>query len=385
MAAIAPFDAAVSACVQMQLFRRAKVESRRDDVHAHGCMRVLVVGETSFDCAASSCSSALKAMGHEVMPFDYRKSFAPWPFGRDHRLHRLYSVAMRGIVREDRHYLQKQLLDASAQFCPDWILVLTINAVLPQTVQRWRAQGSVVTGWFQDAMVNFGRGDFFNADYDALYLKDRWVVDRLQTTLGDSRYRLLPQACDPALHRPLPLSAEQRAKYQCDVALFGNSYHFRTKQLGAFIDDFDLRIYGTRQGWEEETIRKIHAGYSVRGDDKCRAMLAAKVALNPQHYSEIGGINKRTFELAGIGAFQITNNPVVRDYFPDSEIVLAVTPNDVRQAIHHYLERPEERQAMGERAHNHAHAKHTYQHRMEAIIADHPALARKAGIAITSE
>ncbi len=98
-------------------------------------------------------------------------------------------------------------------------------------------------------------------------------------------------------------------------------------------------------------------------------MLAAKIVLNQNHYAEIFGTNKRTFEVAAIGAFQLTDTPALRDVFdPDSEVATFGSREDLLEKIDYYLARPELRLEMAERAARRAHADHTYEHRWTAML-----------------
>jgi spore maturation protein CgeB len=98
-------------------------------------------------------------------------------------------------------------------------------------------------------------------------------------------------------------------------------------------------------------------------------MLAAKIALNPNHYAEIQGTNKRTFELAAVGAFQLTDTPALSDVFdPETEVASYGNVDDLLDKLDYYLARPELRAQMADRAHARAHASHTYEHRWVAML-----------------
>jgi spore maturation protein CgeB len=110
-------------------------------------------------------------------------------------------------------------------------------------------------------------------------------------------------------------------------------------------------------------------GVYVSGPEKCKAMLAAKIVLNQNHYAEIAGTNKRTFEVASIGAFQLTDTPALRDVFdPESEVAFFETQKQMLERIDEFLAQPERRLAMAARAQVRAHAEHTYEHRWVAHL-----------------
>jgi spore maturation protein CgeB len=112
------------------------------------------------------------------------------------------------------------------------------------------------------------------------------------------------------------------------------------------------------------------AGREVTGDEKCKAMRACKIALNTNHYAGIGDVNKRTFELAGIGAFQLTDErAALDDYFvPDLEVATFRGPKDLRDKVAYYLARPQERAAIAVRAQQRAHRDHTFERRLTTLL-----------------
>ena len=77
----------------------------------------------------------------------------------------------------------------------------------------------------------------------------------------------------------------------------------------------------------------------MQGDARCQ------IALNTNHYAGIGDVNKRTFELGGMGAFQLTDNrPALGEYFEiGKEVVTFDGRADLREKVEYYP-RPVERQ-----------------------------------------
>jgi spore maturation protein CgeB len=122
--------------------------------------------------------------------------------------------------------------------------------------------------------------------------------------------------------------------------------------------------------WVEHPTTRHFTGRYVSGPEKCKAMLAAKVVLNQNHYAEIAGTNKRTFEVAAIGAFQLTDTPAIRDVFdPTTEVAYFESQKEMLERIDHFLAQPELRNAMAAKAQTRAHAQHTYEHRWTAHLA----------------
>ena len=339
-----------------------------------GDTRVLLVGQAPFDSVIDSYRRALSPH-YELRHVD--------PFsvlgGAENRFGPLFAARvnngvqflMRALTREPLALAEPKLMRVAREFAPDIVLVTCQESLRPKVVAGLRGgrPGCKVIGVFSDAIVNFGRGYFFAADYDALFFKEHYIVDKMRVKLGSKHVHYLPQACDRVLHRKLPLSDVDRATYGCDITLAGNLHPWRAEMLRPLVGR-DLKIWGPPPpAWLDHPINAHCTGRYVAGDEKCKAMLASRIVLNQNHYSEIAGTNKRTLEVAAIGAFQLTDTPALRDVFdPDTEVASFTTDRDMVEKLDHFLKRPELCAEMAERARVRAHAQHTYEHRWVAHL-----------------
>ena len=198
--------------------------------------------------------------------------------------------------------------------------------------------------------------------------KDHYIVDKLRSKLGWKHVFYLPQACDRELHRKVSLSEEDVARYGCEITLAGNPHFYRCEFLRPLLGR-DVKVWGAPpSAWLEHPTRSFFTGRYVAGDTKCKAMLAASIVLNQNHYAEIAGTNKRTFEVAAIGAFQLTDTPALADVSTRARGRVLRHAAGHARSVEYYLARPELRAAMAERARVRAHAEHTYQHRWVALL-----------------
>lgn len=257
------------------------------------------------------------------------------------------------------------------KFTPDIVLIDCIESIHPETVSKLRTKNKNVKiiGIFSDAISNFGRGYFFAADYDSLFFKDKLIVDRLRSKLGMSYVYYLPQACDRYLHKHVSLTNDEREFYSCDITLAGSTYLYRAEAMKPLIGR-NVKIWGHYPPpWSRHPSNVFCTGRFVTGNEKCKAMLASKIVLNINHYAEIDGTNKRTLEVAAIGAFQMTDTPAINDIFlPDKEVACFQSQKDMLDKIEFYLENPEQRNKMAERARKRAYDEHTYEHRWVAHL-----------------
>ena len=169
-----------------------------------GRQRVLLVGEGVYDGVVDSYRRALTAH-YDVEVFDPyavlgRLGDRLGPvWGR--RLVGATTLLSRSFLREPLALSEPRLMKFAREFAADLVLVTCIAELRPHVVAGLRAGNPrcKVFGVFSDAIVHIGRGYFFAADYDALFFKDHYIVDKLRTKLGWTHVHYLPQACDRVL------------------------------------------------------------------------------------------------------------------------------------------------------------------------------------------
>jgi spore maturation protein CgeB len=345
-------------------------------------MRIVVVGPSGVDTSEMGCVRGLRALGHTAEICDLSQHLGvPGPLQRYPLAFLVAEYLLRSTVREPFYLAQKALVAQARALRADLVLVVQLLWVLPETVTALREAGVRCVGWFPDAFTSFGRGTFLLAPWDALFFQDRFIVERLSQSLGAANIHHLAQCCDPSLHRPLPLSPADEQRYAADVATYGNYYPYRARLLEPLLaqasrpsgdpERLTLKLWGARPPrWLHHQVRDFWAGQEVSGDEKCRAMRACKIALNTNHYAGIGDVNKRTFELAGIGAFQLTDErAALRDYFlPGQEVATFSGPRELREKVAYYLAHPEERAAIAARGQARAHRDHTFERRLTTLL-----------------
>lgn len=338
---------------------------------ARSAKRVLIVGSDVFDTVGDSYHRALR--GHyEVRIFNPES-----PTGRSATrdmgravLPRAALSLISNLATRDPHALSYPgLVRIASAFAPDLVIVTHMATLPPRVVSALRSgnRRAKVLGVFSDHIADFARGNFFGADYDALFFKDHYIVDKMRRKFGWTHVHYLPQACDPELHRPVEMTQDERRKYECDITIAGSMRYDRAARFVPLLGR-DLKIWGPKAPrWFEHPIETHMQNRVVTGDEKCKAMLAARIVLNANHFAEIAGTNKRTFEVAAIGAFQLTDTPALADVFdPDREVAQFDSAAEMVEKIDFYLARPELRAEMSARSRARALREHTYAHRWVA-------------------
>jgi len=273
-------------------------------------------------------------------------------------------------LREPELLVERRLLEAVERFEPGLILVILGNQLSPKTVSRLRAQTRApIVAWCQDQMTTLGRQFLLGAEYDAVFVKDRYMQSLFSRMIRSASFHYLPEACNPRVHRPLELSESDRVRYGCDVMMAGSLYYYRQeilRQLG----QFDVKVWGNVPDWLLNRLSRPPMGKEIVGDDKARAARGARVALNTLHYAEVDGLNCRAFELAGCGAFQIcTAVPVLAEHFEvGTEIETFASVAELVDKIRYYLNEPDQAAAIAARGQQRAHRDHTYEVRLREIV-----------------
>lgn len=329
--------------------------------------RVLVIGATrSQDSLEWHVLESLRNLGCAADLFDTRIVPANAP-----RLIRLASHKLAGaLLREPERLFETRLLRFVQQFEPTLILVLLGNQLSPKTVRRLRAVNkATIVCWCQDSMITIGRQYLLGCEYDAVFVKDRYLQDLFSRMIRATPFFYLPEACNPRVHRPFQLTGEDRRTYECDIMIAGTLYYYRQEILRQ-LSEFDIKIWGLRPDWLLYRLPQPYIGKAVFADDKARAVAGAKICLNNLHYGEVNALNCRAFELAGCGGFQlITDVPVLSEHFEvGSELVSFTSTSQLVELIRHYLDHPDLAARIARQGQLRAHREHTFENRMTAIL-----------------
>jgi spore maturation protein CgeB len=327
-------------------------------------IRVLVVGPQFPDSFARNVAVTLQAMGHVVATADgtrtrhhgnkYANAFwrglsSAWPA--------LEQLAARELIRKAR------------EFCPDLVLV-TYGAMPPPVVKELKENTAAkVVCWFTDPIVNLYRMYLLASPFDAVFLKEPYLVRVLRDKL-DLNTHYLPECCNPLWHRRVPLSEEARRDYSSDLCAMGSLHYYRARMLEVFAG-YDLKVWGRNcPNWLVSSVKDRYTNCYMAEQNKAEALLASKIVLNTMNHCEIEGVNCALFEIAGCGAFQIADwKPTLPELFePECEIVTFQTGRELKEKVDYYLAHPEARREIAERAYTRAHREHTYEIRLKKML-----------------
>ncbi len=344
--------------------------------------RVLVVGsQYVHECMEWHVVDSLRHLGCQVAVFDSHHFNIGFPGALNIALNKAATI----LLREPERLSEGRLLRQVDGFAPDLVLVILGNQISPKTIALLRARTKCpIVCWCQDAMTTLGRQFLIGSGYDAVFVKDRYLQNLFSRMLRSTSFHYLPEACNPRVHRPITLSEQDRRLFGCDVMIAGSLYYYRQEILKE-LTDFDLAIWGHVPDWLVKRVSDRHHGRSIFGEEKARAAAAARISLNTLHYAEVNGLNCRTFELAGCGAFQlVTSVPVLSEHFvPDVEVATFSNIDELIEQIRFYLSNLNVARAIARRGQIRAHGDHTYEHRLIEIF--RVALGKTFGLSATQQ
>jgi spore maturation protein CgeB len=322
-------------------------------------MRIGVVGPASPDSFAHNIVTALADMGHRSVPL------GPL-YERRGRYASAVELAVRNALPTLDERAQRRVTTAAIRAGCE-IVINTDQGLMPAVVRDLRQAGIKVALWFPDHVMSMGRQFMLLAPYDAVFVKEPHVVDRLGPLLGKALF-YLPQACNPRWHRPLvPVGTEPY------LVIAGNMYPSRLLLLERLLAaGVPLKLYGGGfPRWIGRTpLREVHAGRPVFGEEKARVFRSAAGVINTMYPAEIAGVNLRLFEAAGCGAAVLTEfRPTVPDLFAVGDEVLTFRDFDeLADQARRLLNDSGLSAKLGDAAAARAHHSHTYQQRLTFVL-----------------
>jgi spore maturation protein CgeB len=321
---------------------------------------------------AGSCARALRELGHRVRDIDLAPFCASYEeihrLTRDPRLKSARAVLGSGLQR----LIGESLIASFHLDPPDLVLGIAQAPLDPETLAKLRRLGIRSAFWFCE---DFSVMDYWKeicSSYDVFF---HLQPDEYSEPLREAGAYGAPLflGFDPAhFQRP-----ESEVVPRYDVSFVGAAYHNRLQFLPGLID-LGLEIFGVH--WPESSPFKEampRPNEWLSPSESAQIFHATRININLHSSPWVDGVNPvgdylnpRSFELAGAGAFQLVDErrDLARFFQIGSEVETFADLAQCRQKISYYLEHPQERQEIAERARLRALAEHTYVHRMREAI-----------------
>lgn len=318
---------------------------------------------------------ALEDLGHEVRILDYANYARPLPRTFLDKVLRRLRLLLGPHPRDRR--MNRDLLEAVQAWRPQVLLVTKGNPIFPQTLQRLRGREGcpLLFNWMPDDPFHRRYASpMLRASiplYDVWLLPVRARIAPLEQA-GARRTAFLPFACDPAVHRPIPLAPVERERWRSQICFVGTGYPERAALLER-LAGWDLAVWGERWDlrWTGPRLRARLRGGGIYLDDMARAYCAADIVLNVSQAQDGPGLNMRTFEVLGCKAFLLNERKSegLALFQEGVDWACYADVDELLAQVEHYLAHPAERQRIAEHGQATVYAGHTYRHRMAEVVA----------------
>ena len=320
------------------------------------------------------CARALAELGHTVSVLD----LAPFASGME-AIARFTpkAAARRKIEAAYIDVLGGGVLAAIDAAAPDLVLAMAQAPVPPSILEAIARRGVLRAFWFVEDQRLFTYWRDVLGGYDHFFAIQQGAFLAEAQRLAPGRVHYLPCAADPAVHRPLALTNDEKGELGAPVSFVGAGYRNRRLAFRSLLD-VGLRIWGSDWGGAgalEPAIQRD--GARIATDDAVRIFNATAVNLNLHSSTFVDGVeprgdfvNPRTFEIAAAGAFQLVDRRSLLPslFVPDAEVATFTNTDDLRDLVDYWVERPEERAAIAAAGRRRVLAEHTYRHRMATLL-----------------
>lgn len=263
------------------------------------------------------------------------------------------------------------LLERIASFRPDAVLGIAQSPLNdPEMLETIRRSGIRLCYWFTEDYRIFDYWKTIAPWFDPFFIiqKEPFVQELEKIGCRTSRY--LPMAFDQSCS-----AGHTDGEPEIPVSFVGAPYpnrvhYFRSWRRAGF------EIYG--EDWDSHLCGAVVIGNRrITEEEAQRIYRRTLVNINLHSSAFATGfgdgdfVNPRTFELAGLGLFQITDmrKLLPLHFDPADEIVALPQWEDLEYATDYFLKRPHERRRFAEKARTRVLREHTYRCRAEEILA----------------
>lgn len=273
-------------------------------------LEILYVGQVAAGLATTAYQRmlALRELGHHVVPLD-----ATWPGGAS-RAGRLLLRLERKLWHNMRDgALDQQMQEAVASTPIDVLWIDKGLTIAPATLEHARqTRPSIrIVGYSPDDMMNPGNQSrqFLKClpFYDVFFTTKSYQVEELHA-LGCRRAVFVENAFAPQVHRPVPLSPDERRMLGGPVGFIGTPERDRALSL-AFLAAHDIPVKIWGNGWnrwrKRLNARFVVGGIAYYGERYARTICAFDINLGFLRKVNRDLQTTRSMEIPACGAFML--------------------------------------------------------------------------------
>lgn len=325
-------------------------------------LKVLIVGPVAGGSlpVARSVAAAFEILGYDCFFLDYSG------FADQFRRAGAADVQQRAAFVE---MLKKALLDRINRNKPDVVLGIAQSPLSDgRLLAGIRNSGVITAYWFVEDFRVRTYWKQIARNFDIFFSIQAEDFRNALAEQGLKNHYYLPVAFDANSHT-LP----DRSAPGMEISFMGAPYPNRVR-IFERLGRLGIKIYG--EGWDRYRVPGVVAGAGRIAEPEARSIYVnTKVNLNihssPDPFAIGGGdfVNPRTFELAGMGCFQLTDNrELLAPLYAEDEIVRFAEESELVEKIEYYLKHEDERKEIARNARRRTLRDHLYEHRVVAMM-----------------
>ncbi len=232
----------------------------------------------------------------------------------------------------------------------------------PERARRLRAQTCLLGIALSDPDVFEPATSCIAGNFDVFLTNTPACVARYEALGVEAR--VLPVATNEEFFHPVP----PRKKLRCEVLVLGRAHPDRVEPVKALVKNFDTHLYG--EGWQEHGLESRGL---ISGDDVLAALSSANITVV---FFKTGAghalVKVGLFDFAAAGALVFTNRfAEVERYFEyGREIVGFEDTEDLTRKVRHYLDHPEDAEAIRHAGRERVLLDHTWRRVWPRILRD---------------
>jgi spore maturation protein CgeB len=334
---------------------------RKQRPSSNNCMRVLIAGPVAGGSlpVARSVAAAFAGLNYESTFIDFS------PFAGE------FYKARASENDEDKEVfvdaLEKTLIRQIEKSRPDVLLGIAQSPLFNvDLLDSLRKSGVITTFWFVEDFRLLTYWQKTAPFFDIFFSIQKEPFARALAEIGANNHYYLPVAFNSNFDE-FPVQTGPRMP----ISFVGAPYPNRVRAFEKL--PFDLKIFG--EGWNRHPIHGVIAdGRRISETEAGSIYRNTEINLNlhsSMNPEAIGGdfVNPRTFELAGLGCFQLSDRRECLPYhYSENEVVQFENDAQMVHLINHYLKNETERNEIAMNARRKTLRDHLYEHRVMEIM-----------------
>jgi len=326
-------------------------------------MRVLIAGPVSGGSLslARATAAAFASLGYESKFIDYSH------FSDEFRMAR--ASGKDDYVMTFIGSLEKLLISQIVETKPDILLGIAQSPLFNERLlDDLRRSGIIALYWFVEdfRVLKYWRN--IAPHFDIFFSIQTGAFVEALAEAGANNHYYLPVAFDNNFE---DLSFQSGTL--TPISFMGAPYPNRIRMFENLARHYDLKIYG--EGWDDHPIQGVTMSGRRVSESEARSIYR-NTGINLNLHSSmdrdaIGGdfVNPRTFELAGMGCFQLSDRrELLPSLYAEDEVVQFGDEAELTEKIDHYLEHEDERREIAVNARRKTLKNHLYEHRVVEIM-----------------